>query len=83
MKVVEKIKTLILCSVAFSENLTACEIMSKNIVGTEGSQMTSQYGVYALHAGLARLYARMSVHKLTRPGTQVHARTRKHAHTDQ
>ena len=39
--------------------------------------MTSQYGAYALRAGLARLFARM------RPGTHMHARTRKHAHTDQ
>ena len=44
--------------------------------------MTSQYGAYALHAGLARLYARMRMHTPTRPGTHMHARTRKHAHTD-
>jgi hypothetical protein len=49
-------------------------------VETEGPQ-TSQYGEYALHAGLARLYARMRMH--TRPGTHMHARTRKHKHTDQ
>jgi hypothetical protein len=41
--------------------------------------MTSQYGAYALRAGLARLYERMP----TRPVTHMHARTRKHAHTDQ
>jgi hypothetical protein len=29
--------------------------MSKNVVETEGPQMTSPYGAYALHAGLARL----------------------------
>ena len=58
--------------------------MSKNIVETEGLRMTSQYGAYALRAGLARLYARMSMHRPTRPGTKcTHARTRKHAHTDQ
>ena len=33
--------------------------MSKNVVESEGSQMTSQYGAYALHAGLARLRARI------------------------
>jgi hypothetical protein len=27
-----------------------------------GPQMTSQYGTYALRAGLARLYARMCIH---------------------
>ena len=43
--------------------------MLKNVVETEGPQMTSQYGAYALRAGLARLYARM--------------RMRKHAHADQ
>ena len=36
--------------------------MSKNVKGTKGSQMTSQYGAYALRAGLARLYARMRMH---------------------
>ena len=45
--------------------------------------MTSQYGAYALHAGLARLYARLRTHTPTRSGTHMHGRTRKHAHTDQ
>jgi hypothetical protein len=49
--------------------------MSKNIVETEGPEMTSQYGVYALHAGLASLYARMRVHTPSRSGTHIHART--------
>ena len=42
--------------------------------------MTSQYGAYALRAGLARLHARMSMrmHTPTRSGTNTHAR--KHAH---
>ena len=57
--------------------------MSKNVVETEEPQMTSQYGAYALHAGLARLYARMRMHTPTRPGIHMHARKRKHAHTDQ
>jgi hypothetical protein len=35
----------------FPENRTVYEIMSKNVVVTEGLQMTSQYGTYALHAG--------------------------------
>jgi hypothetical protein len=50
----------------FSENCTVYEIMSKNIVATGGGgggiQMTSQYGAYALQAGLARIYARMRMH---------------------
>ena len=45
--------------------------------------MTSQYGAYALRAGLARLYARMRIHTPTRSGTHKHPRTRKHAHTGQ
>ena len=35
----------------FSENRNVYEIMSKNMVELEGPHMTSQYGVYALHAG--------------------------------
>jgi hypothetical protein len=35
----------------FPENRAVYEIMSKNVVGLEGPQMTSQYGAYALHAG--------------------------------
>ena len=48
--------------------------------------MTSQYGAYALHAGLARLYSRMRMYTATCPRTphaRMHARTRKHAHTHQ
>jgi hypothetical protein len=45
--------------------------------------MTSQYGIYALRARLARLHARMRMHAPTRPGFHMHAHTRKHAHTDQ
>jgi hypothetical protein len=45
--------------------------------------MTSQYGAYTLRAGLAGLYVRMRMHTATRPSTHMHARTRKHAHTDQ
>jgi hypothetical protein len=33
------------------ENCTLYEIMSKNVVETKKQQMTSQYGVYELHAG--------------------------------
>jgi hypothetical protein len=45
--------------------------------------MTSQYGAYALRAGLTRLDARIRMHTPTRPGTNMHARTRKHAYTNQ
>ena len=57
--------------------------MSKNIMETEGSQVTSQYGAYALHARVTRLHARMRMHTPTRPGTHMHTRTRTRARTDQ
>jgi hypothetical protein len=61
----------------FLENGTVYEIISKNMTETKGQQLTSQYGEYALHAGLARLHARMRMHTPTHPGTHTHA------HTDQ
>ena len=79
-------KTHILCLIKFffSENRTVYEIMSKNLVETEGPQMTSQYGAYELRAGLQ---GSMDVCACTRPRARVptctHARTRKHAHADQ
>jgi hypothetical protein len=56
------------------ENRTVYEVMSKNVVETEGTQMTSQHGAYALRAALARLYARMRMHTPTLPGAHMHAR---------
>jgi hypothetical protein len=49
----------------FSENCTVYEIMSKNWVETEGPQIMSQYGAYALYAGLTRLHAVMCIHTPT------------------
>jgi hypothetical protein len=40
--------------------------------------MTSQYGAYALHTGVARLHLRMRMHTLMRPGTHMRV-TRTHA----
>ena len=79
INVVEKIKKHIFCSITFFffENRTVYEKIPKNMVETEGPQMTSQYGAYALHAGLARLHALMRMHPPTRPRTHMHAR----AHT--
>ena len=48
--------------------------MSKNTLETEWLEITSQYGVYALHAGKARLHARTLEH-VHAPG-YPHARTR-------
>jgi hypothetical protein len=44
-------KTHFMFNNVFSENRAVYEIMSKNVVETEGQQMTSQYGAYMLHAG--------------------------------
>jgi hypothetical protein len=50
-KVVEKIKTHILCSINFfPENRAVYDIILKKLMEPEGPQMTSQYA-YALHAG--------------------------------
>jgi predicted RNA polymerase sigma factor len=66
----------------FSENRTIYEIISKNIVETDRSQTTSQYGAYSLHAVLARLYARMRMHTPTRWGTYMHTCARMHTQTN-
>ena len=49
--------------------------MSKNLEKTEGPQMTSQHGAYALHAGLARLQTLMRMHTPTRPSTHTPTHT--------
>jgi hypothetical protein len=50
----------------FSENRTVYEGMSKKkVVETEGPQMTSQYGAYALRAEKARLHSRIRMHTHT------------------
>ena len=66
----------------FPENRTVYEVMSKNIVETEAPQMTTQHGAYALHAGLAKLYARMRRNRPTRPCTHMHARASMHTQTN-
>ena len=51
-KVVEKIKTHILCSVNFfSENRAICEIMWENTAQLDRPQTTMQYCARALRAG--------------------------------
>jgi hypothetical protein len=59
---------------------TVYEIMPKNME-TDGPQMTSQHGAYALHDGLARLLALVSMHTPTRLSTHIHALN--HTHTYQ
>jgi hypothetical protein len=55
----------------FSKNRTIYEIMSKNVVETEGPQMMSQDGAYVLHVGLVRLHVRMHTYMCL--GTHAHA----------
>jgi hypothetical protein len=50
-RAVQKIKAYILCSVTFFLSRAVYEIMSKNMVEPMGTQMTSQYDAYELHAG--------------------------------
>jgi hypothetical protein len=53
-KVVEKIKTHVLCWITFFfffENRAFYELMSENMVEPERPRMTSQYGAYEFHAG--------------------------------
>jgi hypothetical protein len=50
-KFIEKIKTLISCSVTFSENRAMYEIMWKNMVEPDRPQIKIQYGACALQAG--------------------------------
>jgi hypothetical protein len=69
----ENKNTHFMLNIFFSENLTVDEIMWKNVVVPEGPQVTSQYGAYALHAGVARLHAH--AHASGYP----HARTLTHA----
>ena len=38
----------------FAQNHAVCEIMSKNVMEPERSQMIMQYGAYASHAGLSK-----------------------------
>ena len=54
--------------------------MSKNVVEIEGPQITSQYGAYALHAGLAILHA-LHVCACTRPRARIPSCTHSHACT--
>ena len=52
------------------------------MVQTEETQMTSQYGAYALYAGLPRSHAPMRMHTPTRQGTHTHERARMNTQTN-
>jgi hypothetical protein len=58
-----------------SENRFVYEMMSKNMVESEGLEMTSQYSAYTLHAGKARLHARTRMHTPIRSDDRTHAHT--------
>ena len=50
-------------------------MMSRNVMKTEGTNITSQYGAYAFNAGEAMIYERKRMRTLTRPGTHIHVST--------
>ena len=70
VKVVQKVKTHILCSVTFSENRAVCEIMSKNMAKPQRPQKLRL---------LARKHTPEPMHP--HPLTRTHARTHTHTHT--
>jgi hypothetical protein len=62
----------------FPENRTVYEIMSKNVVKTEGPQMTSQYGAYALRPRQDYKHVRTCTRPRARVSTSTHARASMH-----
>jgi hypothetical protein len=77
-KVVEKIKTNILCAINFS-----CRIWDnvEKYGRRRGAKMTSQYDAYELHDGEARQHVCTLMHTTTHPGTRTRARTYTRTHT--
>jgi hypothetical protein len=51
IKLVEKIKTHILCSITSSQKSCLYEIIWENMLQPDGPQITIKYGACALHAG--------------------------------
>ena len=80
-KVVEKMKTDILWSITFFRKSHRLWNNVEKYCGDRGA--TNDVTMWRIRDGLARLYALMRMHTPTHPGTNVHACTRKHAHTDQ
>jgi hypothetical protein len=83
-KVVEKIKTHILCSLPFffffRKSHRLWDDVEKYDGDGGGAQMTSQYGSCALQAWKARLHARTLMHTPTHLGTSKLARTHARTH---
>jgi hypothetical protein len=86
-KVVEKIKTHVLCSVTFSENRAVYEIMSKNMVEPDGSQTIrcKCFSCWISEAIRAKAHAceraPIPVPTPTHPLTHTPTHTHTHAHT--
>ena len=81
-KIVEKIKTHILCSVTFfSQNRTVYEIMSKNVVEPERTQTIWRQRVIYIISEQAHACAHTPTptHSLTQTHTRAHGRTHAHA----
>ena len=71
IKFVYKIKTRILCSVTFSENLTVYEIMSKNVVESGRQQTTRRMRVACCVTRATREQAHARAYALTYPPTHT------------
>ena len=80
-KIVEKIKTQILCSITFSENRDIYEIMSKHMVEPEA---TSDVTVWRIHIAWWISKTIRTHRACTRPRThtRTYALTRTHTHTN-
>ena len=80
IKVVEKIKTQILCSIPFSKNRAVCEIMSKNMVESERSQVTIWWSVTCWFSKVTRAQAHVRICAPTLTHTHTHTQTQIHTH---
>jgi len=56
-KVVEKMKTCVLCSVTFLKNYAIYEVMWENMLDTDRPKVTIENGACTLRAGYLRLQA--------------------------
>ena len=81
IKVVEKVKTHILCSVTFFRKLWRLWDKAENVEGTRGFKNDVTIGADALHVGKARLHARKHARTPKRPGNHIHARAQARTHT--
>jgi hypothetical protein len=84
IKVVEKIKTHILCSATFSENRAVYEIMWKNIVRLEGATNDKTIRCVRIKCWISKATRTHAHAQADAPlHTRMHATTLAHAHTQE